>query len=67
MAGAVKTLGVTPKEAVYGISYANLILYSSALPSYENEAKNKEGKRIDATDPQKEKEANALIDKINSL
>ena len=63
----MKTLGITPKEAVYGISYANLILYSSALPSYESEAKDDKGKRIDATDPSKEKEANALIEKINSL
>ena len=64
MAGAVETLGVTPKEAVFGISYANLILYSSALPSYESEAKNKKGERID---PQDERKTNALIEKINSL
>ena len=62
----MKTLGIKPKEAVYGMSYANLILYSSALPSYETTTK-EGGKRIDATDPGNERKAKALIENINRI
>lgn len=37
VAGAVKSLGVSVEEALYGISFANLILYGACMPMYGDE------------------------------
>lgn len=52
MAGWDKTYGNTRGDALYDVSYANLMLYNAVLPSYSshNEKKNTE-KIINASDP----------------
>ena len=36
MLGVVKTFGITAKEALYEISYTNAIMYSRAMPMYDD-------------------------------
>ena len=43
VAGFVKTFGVSFEYALYEISFANLLLYSSTLPSYELDKEGKKG------------------------
>lgn len=34
MLGAVKNMGITPREALYQYSYANITLFAASLPVY---------------------------------
>ena len=44
--GMAKAYGWTPEYVLYDLSYANLIMYSAVLPSYNKEKKDKDGKKI---------------------
>lgn len=50
MAGAVKAFHLTPRQALYDISYANIVLLGATLPTYTPKSKHKE-KEIRADDP----------------
>ena len=43
MAGFVKSFGVSFDYVLYDLSYVNLLMYSSTLPSYETGKKGKNG------------------------
>lgn len=55
MAAAVKGLGMTFHEALYDISYVNLVMYSATIPDYttkDDEAKKqREQEVVRADDP----------------
>jgi len=61
----VKAFGVTFEQALYDVSYANVLLYLRTLPDYGYESKNRKDKKgrgevINADDP-------ANRDKIEKL
>lgn len=54
--GVCKNIGCTPDYALYEMSYANVILYSRATPTYEDIKEGKEKKKkwddsLDANNP----------------
>lgn len=60
MAGVAKNYSLTPDYVLYEMSYANMILYSSVIPSYEDLKNSKTTKpdgapkydeRLDANNP----------------
>ncbi len=56
----------TPEALLYELSYQNLVLYSSILPSYDPDRKGKKGrgKHIDAADPANRAEAFKILSGI---
>jgi hypothetical protein len=52
VAGWDKTYGNTRGDALYDVSYANLMLYNAVLPSYNSpKEEKKKDKVINASDP----------------
>lgn len=50
MIGAAKNMGITPKEALYDYSYANISLYAAAIPTYiPKDKKGDKGQRFKGT------------------
>lgn len=51
--GAVKNIGITPHEALYNISYANIMLFCSVIPTMSGESKEQSGfdDALDANNP----------------
>ncbi|MEL7586663.1 MAG: hypothetical protein AAGU19_08100 [Prolixibacteraceae bacterium] len=52
IAGVAKGYNLTPDYVLYKMSYANVIMYSAVLPSYDDEKESKEDEEvINADDP----------------
>lgn len=63
----VKGLGLDINDALYGMSYANLLLYGASLPTYRSDKKDKRGRKqekINADDPSNNKRIQELINKM---
>lgn len=60
-------MGFTYRELVYGMSYQNLIMLSSAIPSYKSPDKGKKGRNgrhhehINAEDPRNRDNVKAIL------
>ena len=62
----MKGFGMTVEQALYDISYANIIMYGATLPSYSS----KKGgslneKNIDASDPKNKQRVIEAITQLN--
>lgn len=58
----VKAFGCTIEEALHDISYTNLVMYNSILPSYESKrADNKDGEVINASDPKNREKVRRIM------
>jgi hypothetical protein len=62
IAGTVKAYNLPIDYVLYGMSYANVIMYSSVLPSYSGKKdKSKAGEVINADDPKNRNAVRKLL------
>ena len=68
MAGIAKAYALTPDYVLYEMSYANVIMYSAVLPSYntkdDKEHKREKQKVINASDPNNREQIRQFLDSI---
>ena len=70
MAGVVKGFGVTFDYVLYNMSYANVIMYSASLPTYDTD-KDKEKKQeeeqevIKVDDPKNRQRVKQILDSFD--
>ncbi len=66
----MKGFGMTVEQALYEISYANIIMYGATLPSYSSSRKDGgslKDANIDASDPSNKQKVIDAINKLNSI
>ena len=61
MAGISKSYNLTPDYVLHEMSYANISLYSSVLPSYDDETGDKGERVIKADDPKNKDLVNSIL------
>lgn len=59
MAGVAKAFNLRFTEVIYGVSYANVVLYTSTLPTYDSEEKTDD--EINMNDPKNKDRVSELI------
>jgi hypothetical protein len=60
---------MTVEQALYDISYANIIMYGATLPSYstKRDSGSLKDANIDASDPRNRQKVIDAINKLNSI
>lgn len=64
LSGMIKGFNFSLHFVLYELSYANLILLSATLPSYDKQDKNKDEEIIDTSAPENREKIKAFFDAI---